>query len=153
MLEAVAFSLTPSQISILRTEFNAIDTDRSGTISLEELQEYVARVNTDNSPANTRLLQLAQEDYKNDSWCKINYIEFLAAAMCKRIAIDDERLVLAFETLDVESKGYLDADAIRRAMGAGISDQEVRSYLLYTYIYVYLYVHPCLHVYVHAYPM
>ena len=44
MLEAVAFSLTPAQISILRTEFNAIDTDRSGTISLVELQEYVAKV-------------------------------------------------------------------------------------------------------------
>ena len=29
MLEAVAFSLTPAQITILRAEFNAIDTDRS----------------------------------------------------------------------------------------------------------------------------
>ena len=44
MLEAVAFSLTPSQISVLRTDFFAIDTDRSGTISLEELQQYVAKV-------------------------------------------------------------------------------------------------------------
>jgi hypothetical protein len=31
MLEAVAFSLTPAQITILRTEFNAIDTDRWDT--------------------------------------------------------------------------------------------------------------------------
>ena len=46
MLEAVAFSLTPTQISILRTDFYAIDTDRSGTISLLELQEYVAKVIT-----------------------------------------------------------------------------------------------------------
>ena len=44
MLEAVAFSLTPAQISILRTDFHSIDTDRSGTISMVELQEYVARV-------------------------------------------------------------------------------------------------------------
>ena len=44
MLEAVAFSLTPAQISILRTDFHAIDTDRSGTISLTELQEYIAKV-------------------------------------------------------------------------------------------------------------
>ena len=44
MLEAVAFSLTPAQISVLRTDFHAIDTDRSGAISLIELQEYVAKV-------------------------------------------------------------------------------------------------------------
>ena len=43
----------------------------------------------------------------------------------RRIAIDEERLVLAFGTLDVESKGFLDAEAIRRAMGSGISDVEV----------------------------
>ena len=44
MLEAVAFSLTPAQISVLRTDFHAIDTDRSGAISLIELQEYVTKV-------------------------------------------------------------------------------------------------------------
>ena len=33
MLEAVAFSLTPAQITILRAEFNAIDTDRCGVVS------------------------------------------------------------------------------------------------------------------------
>ena len=32
MLEAVAFSLTPAQITILRAEFNAIDTDRYHTV-------------------------------------------------------------------------------------------------------------------------
>ena len=47
------------------------------------------------------------------------------STILRRIAIDEERLVLAFGTLDVESKGYLDADAIRRAMGAGISNAEV----------------------------
>jgi Ca2+-binding EF-hand superfamily protein len=87
------------------------------------LQEYTAKVNTENSFANSRALIYASEQFDEDA--KINYIEFLAAAMCKRITIDEERLVLAFETLDVESKGFLDADAIRRAMGAGISDQEV----------------------------
>jgi hypothetical protein len=39
--EAVAFSLTPSQISILRTDFHEIDTDRSGTISFSGIYIYV----------------------------------------------------------------------------------------------------------------
>jgi hypothetical protein len=36
MLEAVAFSLTPAQITILRAEFNAIDTDRSVSQSVRQ---------------------------------------------------------------------------------------------------------------------
>jgi hypothetical protein len=36
MLEAVAFSLTPAQITILRAEFNAIDTDRSASQSVSQ---------------------------------------------------------------------------------------------------------------------
>ena len=31
-------------VSVLRTDFHAIDTDRSGAISLIELQEYVTKV-------------------------------------------------------------------------------------------------------------
>ena len=52
-------------------------------------------------------------------------LSFLSLPFLRRIAIDEERLVLAFGTLDVESKGFLDAEAIRRAMGSGISDVEV----------------------------
>ena len=37
--------------------------------------------------------------------------------MCSRIEIDEERLTLAFETLDSEHTGYLDASSIRRAVG------------------------------------
>jgi calcium-dependent protein kinase len=103
MLQAVAFSLNPSQISILRDEFNNIDKDRSGTISIAELQEYITKFSPELSPAANRALTLAAENY--DSNAEINYIEFLAAAMCKRISIDEERLVLAFETLDIDSKG------------------------------------------------
>ena len=40
MLEAVAFSLTSAQISVLRDHFALIDTDRSGTITHAELVRY-----------------------------------------------------------------------------------------------------------------
>ena len=40
MLEAVAFSLTSSQIGVLRDHFSLIDTDRSGTITHAELVRY-----------------------------------------------------------------------------------------------------------------
>ena len=38
VLKAVAFSLTHDQIAQLREHFQSIDTDRSGTISSEELK-------------------------------------------------------------------------------------------------------------------
>ena len=54
---------------------------------------------------------------------EINYSEFLAAAMLKRVNIDEERLELAFETLDTEGTGYVDVAALRQSLGAEQSDE------------------------------
>ena len=40
-----------------------------------------------------------------DNSAEINYNEFVAAAMCRRITIDEEKLMLAFETLDLDNTG------------------------------------------------
>lgn len=42
--------------------------------------------------------------------------------MLKRVNIDEERLELAFETLDTEGSGYVDIAALRQSLGAEQSD-------------------------------
>jgi Ca2+-binding EF-hand superfamily protein len=54
---------------------------------------------------------------------RVSYREFIAAIMLRRVAVDEPRLVLAFQTMDVESQGYLDKSSVRRAMGSGATDQ------------------------------
>ena len=50
-------------------------------------------------------------------YSEINYSEFLAAAMLKRIIINEERLQLAFEKLDGDGCGYVDVKALRLSLG------------------------------------
>ena len=73
----------------------------------------------------------------------LNFI-FDKCAIHRRIEIDEERLMLAFETLDstgsgvrttirgnssteyfIHTSGYLDAACIRRALGGDMSDEEI----------------------------
>jgi calmodulin len=39
--------------------------------------------------------------------------------------VDEERLLLAFETLDIDNTGYLDTNSICRALGDDISKEDV----------------------------
>jgi Ca2+-binding EF-hand superfamily protein len=76
-----------------------------------------------------------------DGSAEINYNEFVAAAMSKyvtplllprahgwsvrRITIDEERLMLAFETLDLDNTGFLTKDTIRKALGEHMTEEEL----------------------------
>ena len=42
ILKIVAFSLTPQQINTLRDEFNTIDANRNGSLSMSELKESIS---------------------------------------------------------------------------------------------------------------
>jgi calcium-dependent protein kinase len=44
VLETVAFSMSSNQIAQMREEFNMMDRDRSGTISMTELRAALARL-------------------------------------------------------------------------------------------------------------
>lgn len=130
MLEVVAFSLNSTQIAMLRDEFNAIDSDRSGTISMHELQQSMSVAGLSRNGANVGGITDAFRSMPAEEGVEINYNEFIAAAMCRRIEIDEERLMLAFETLDSNGSGYLDADCIRRALGGEWSNDEIENMMI-----------------------
>ncbi len=127
VMGAVAFTLSPTQIADLRDEFQSIDTDRSGTISMKELRKSMATIKGKVGEDESIMSQFHNMDVSDDT--EINYNEFVAAAMVQRIAIDEERLHLAFETLDIDGTGYLDYEGIKRAVGQGMPDEEVTAML------------------------
>lgn len=108
VLEMIAFSMSSHQITQMREEFNTIDKDRSGTISMHELRTSLAAIG-----GGTALPENFEEIFHSvdvDNSAEINYNEFVAAAMCRRITIDEEKLMLAFETLDVDNTGMSSTD-------------------------------------------
>lgn len=123
VMNSIAFALTPKQIAELVDEFNAIDADSNGVISMDELKNAVKNCKT-TSATMASLLPQDLDDVDDD--LEINYSEFIAAAMCKRIEIDDERIMVAFEAVDEEGTGYLNGEAIKRIMGSDASDVEIK---------------------------
>ena len=75
----MAFSLTSGQITNLREDFNSIDKDRSGTISIVELQASMQHV----QGATKEYVEEIFQSVDIDQSAEINYNEFVAAAMCR----------------------------------------------------------------------
>lgn len=53
---------------------------------------------------------------KNSVDREINYNEFVAAVMWRRIQYDEEKMRMVFEALDVNRQGYLTAESIRQVV-------------------------------------
>ena len=121
MMKMIAFSLNPAEISQLRNEFHALDIDKSGCISIGALQRSLKL------SLPTSVLRQHSEQIDNISSNEtLNYNEFVAAAMCKRISIDEERLHVAFESLDTQSTGHVTASSIRDILGDDLSEDVMK---------------------------
>jgi calcium-dependent protein kinase len=105
--EVLSFTLLPDQIVDLRAEFEKIDTNGDGEISLQALKQVLMQ----NAEAGSlgALTEQEIEDVfdairirKSDP--TIRWHEFLAAGL-SQAKIDDRNLRLAFDRLDVDRKG------------------------------------------------
>ncbi|KAK3822841.1 MAG: hypothetical protein J3Q66DRAFT_330247 [Benniella sp.] len=104
--------------SDLRRWFDAVDTDRSGQLSTEELQR--ALVNGDWSPFNIETVRLMMNMFDTDNSGLITFPEF--AGLWKYI--EDWRQ--CFRAFDQDGSGYIDFNELKRAMvtfGYNLSDK------------------------------
>lgn len=127
LCEVLSFTLLPDQIKELRREFEKMDTDGSGEISLSALKQVLMT----NAGAGS-LGALTEEEVtdifdamrvrKTDT--RIHWHEFIAAGL-SQCQVDDRNLRLAFERLDSDHKGYITLDDIMDLMGSdGIASEE-----------------------------
>ncbi len=107
LCEVLSFTLLPDQIKELRHEFEKMDTDGSGEISLSALKEVLMT----NAGAGSlgALTEEEVEDIFNamrvkKSETRIHWHEFIAAGL-SQCQVDDRNLRLAFERLDADHKG------------------------------------------------
>jgi len=119
LCEVLSFTLLPEQIQDLRKEFEKMDTDGSGEISLSALKEVL--VTNAGAGSLGALTEEEVEDIFNAMRIKktetrIHWHEFIAAGLshCK---VDDRNLRLAFDRLDSDHKGYVTLDDIMDLLG------------------------------------
>ena len=104
--EVLSFTLLPEQIVELREEFQKIDTDNDGEITLEELKDVLMNRGGGAlggiTEAEVEDLYSALKVNKTDS--TIRWHGFIAAGL-SQCQVDNRNLQLCFDRLDSDRKG------------------------------------------------
>mmetsp|Transcript_20385 Transcript_20385/g.44043 ORF Transcript_20385/g.44043 Transcript_20385/m.44043 type:complete len:677 (+) Transcript_20385:174-2204(+) len=121
LLSAVlSFTLLPEQISALRHEFELVDIQGDGEISLDALKAVLAE------RLDARTLEDIFDCVKiRKSSSTLRYHEFLAAVL-SRIQLDDRNIRLAFDRLDCKHKGFLTLDDLLDLLGDSVDQDEFK---------------------------
>ncbi|CDP07348.1 unnamed protein product [Coffea canephora] len=120
-LKVIAENLSEEEIKGLRQMFNNMDTDRSGTITYEELKTGLSRLGSKLSEEEIQELMEAADVDKNGT---IDYIEFITATMHRHRLEKEDHLFKAFQHFDEDGSGFITRDELRHAMAKyGMGDE------------------------------
>ncbi|KAJ4766646.1 Calcium-dependent protein kinase [Rhynchospora pubera] len=111
-LRVIAESLSEEEIAGLKEMFKMIDTDNSGTITLDELKEGLRRVGSELMDHEIEALMEAADVDKNGT---IEYGEFLAATLHMNKLDREENLLSAFSFFDKDGSGFITIDELAQA--------------------------------------
>ncbi|XP_078448473.1 calcium-dependent protein kinase 26-like [Wolffia australiana] len=111
-LRVIAESLSEEEIAGLREMFQAMDTDKSGAITFDELKAGLRRYGSTMKESEIRdLMQAADVDNSGT----IDYGEFIAATLHMNKLEREEHLVAAFSYFDKDGSGYITVDELQQA--------------------------------------
>jgi calcium-dependent protein kinase len=119
-LIAIAYTLSQDDIEKSRAQFERLDASKNGFITFDQLKEVLQHHNV--TPAEVETMF---NDIDQDHSGTIDYSEFIAAAMQKRIYLDEERLHDAFHRLDTDGTGFLTKEGLTKILGGSFTEDEV----------------------------
>ncbi|KAJ9567944.1 hypothetical protein OSB04_003910 [Centaurea solstitialis] len=112
-LKVIAENLSAEEIQGLKSMFLNIDTDKSGTITYEELKTGLARLGSKLTEPEVRQLMDAADVDGNGT---IDYIEFITATMHRHKLEREEDLYKTFQHFDTDGSGFITRDELESAM-------------------------------------
>lgn len=118
--EVLSFTLLPKQISALRHEFEIVDTQGDGEVSLDALKEKLAETLDEQTLKDVFDSVKIRKDAPT-----LRYHEFLAAVL-SRIQLDDRNMRLAFDRLDSQHKGFITLDDLLDLLGDSVDKDEFK---------------------------
>ncbi|PSR90130.1 Calcium-dependent protein kinase [Actinidia chinensis var. chinensis] len=120
-LRVIAGCLSEEEIMGLKQMFKGMDTDNSGTITLEELKQGLAKQGTKLSEYEVKQLMEAADADGNGT---IDYDEFITATMHLNRMDREEHLYTAFQYLDKDHSGYITIEELQQALREfGMNDE------------------------------
>jgi calcium-dependent protein kinase len=149
LLCMVSFSMSWEKTLEFRSEFFALDSDGSGTLSFAEFSriaaclpygvsekkmravfnrmtltdvETIALANARRSDADLSLLVSATAQLRGTKLKEeLQYREFIAAALYHRLPIEQERFLLTFDHLDCDKEGVLTSASLQQMLGRDLT--------------------------------
>uniref|UniRef100_A0A0D6R1B3 non-specific serine/threonine protein kinase n=1 Tax=Araucaria cunninghamii TaxID=56994 RepID=A0A0D6R1B3_ARACU len=121
-LKVIAENLSEEEIVGLKEMFASMDTDNSGTITLEELKIGLARQGSRISDTEVKQLMEAA-DVDGDG--TIDYIEFITATLNMNRVEREDHVFAAFQYFDKDNSGYITREELEEALiKYGMGDEE-----------------------------
>ncbi|XP_073144408.1 calcium-dependent protein kinase 17-like [Henckelia pumila] len=121
-LRVIAGCLSEEEIMGLKQMFKSMDTDNSGTITLEELKQGLAKQGTKLSEYEVKQLMEAADADGNGT---IDYEEFITATMHMNRMDREEHLYTAFQYFDKDNSGYITREELEQALrDYGMNDEK-----------------------------
>ncbi|QCD98749.1 calcium-dependent protein kinase [Vigna unguiculata] len=112
-LKVIAENLSEEEIKGLKQMFNNMDTDRSGTITYEELKSGLTKLGSKLSEYEIKQLMEAADVDKSGT---IDYQEFITATINRHKLEKEENLFKAFQYFDKDNSGYITREELRQAL-------------------------------------
>ncbi|CAK9139092.1 unnamed protein product [Ilex paraguariensis] len=109
----IAGCLSEEEIMGLKQMFKGMDTDNSGTITLEELKQGLAKQGTKLSEVEVKQLMEAADADGNGT---IDYDEFITATMHLNKMDREEHLYTAFQYFDKDNSGWITKEELEQAL-------------------------------------
>ncbi|KAK7400971.1 hypothetical protein VNO78_12280 [Psophocarpus tetragonolobus] len=112
-LRVIAGCLSEEEIMGLKEMFKGMDTDNSGTITIEELKQGLAKQGTKLSEQEVKQLMEAADADGNGT---IDYDEFITATMQMNRMNREDHLYTAFQYFDKDNSGFITTEELEQAL-------------------------------------
>ena len=113
VLKFLVNQMEPKELEHIREVFQAMDTDHTGALNKDELIAGFKKIGMDVAKEEVEELISKIEDHDHG---KVNYSEFLLAAMDFKKNVDKEKLISAFMYFDLDKTGQISLNDIDNAL-------------------------------------
>lgn len=111
----IAKHLNFGGIQSLKEAFLALDTEKNGFLTFEEVEEGLRRAGF--NPASQEIASIMRNtDVVGDG--RINYTEFIAATLDFKATLDEEALQSAFQLFDIDNSGFITVEDLKEVLNA-----------------------------------
>ena len=125
VLTYIASRLTQSEIDALNKNFQEIDNNNDGKLTLEEIKLAASK----NKGINLELIEEIFKSIDTDGSGSIEYTEFISASLDKSLYLQKEKLREAFNLFDFDHSGKISNAEIAKVLGMDKRSKEISKIL------------------------